>query len=126
MKTLLLDTNFLLLAGTKGKNALNDLESLIAEQHQLATLTSMVSELESMKESSSKRAAAAKVALKLIEQKKIKVLETSLKADESLADYAIKHEDTIVCTNDGELKKELKKHNIEVVGPKGRKYLTFI
>jgi rRNA-processing protein FCF1 len=126
MKTFLFDTNFLLLPGLQGIDVFGELNRLVSESHQLATLSSVVGELEGMRKTASNRGVAANVALELIKQKKVRVHETHLKADDSLLDYALKHENTVVCTNDRELKRKLKKHGIRVISPKGRSYLTYV
>jgi len=126
MKTVLFDTNFLLLPVLQGIDVFGELSRFVSESHELATLSSVVGELELMQESKSRRGVAAKVALELIKQKNVRVYETDFRADDSLLDYALKHKNTVVCTNDRELKKKLRKHGIGVISPKGRSYLTYV
>lgn len=126
MKVVLFDTNFFLIIEMQGIDVFGEITNLVAEEHELATLSSVVGELEKMQASNSKRGVAARVALKLIQQKEVKVYETNLKADQSIIDFSLRNKDVIVCTNDRELKKELKKNNIKVISPRGKKYLTFV
>ncbi|MDD5110910.1 MAG: ribonuclease VapC [Candidatus Altiarchaeota archaeon] len=126
MKTVLLDTNFLLLPGMDGIDIFSELEKLVGEQIELATLSSVVSELRKIGQSRSKRGTAANVALALIGKKNVKSIETALPADESILRHALDHENVIVCTNDRELKQKLKRGNVRVITPKGKNYLAFV
>jgi rRNA-processing protein FCF1 len=126
MKVVVFDTNFLLLPELSGIDIFSGLRKLVTEQHELATLSSVVCELERMLDARSKRAVAANVALKLIEQNKVRIYETDLPADLSLLDFAFNRPDVVVCTNDRELKRKLRKHSVPVISPKGENYLTYV
>jgi len=126
MKVVVFDTNFLLLPELDGIDVFGGIRNLITEQYELATLSSVVAELEKMRESRSKRAVAANVALKLISQKKVRIYETKLPADQSLLEFALSRPDVVVCTNDRELKKKFRDNRVAVISPKGKNYLTFV
>jgi rRNA-processing protein FCF1 len=124
MKKVLLDTNALLMPVLDGVDVFDCLNALIPEAHELATTSSIVRELEGMQSPGSRRGVAARVALELVRKRKIRVYESNMKPDESIIAFALEHRDTMVFTNDGKLKKELRKSNIQVITPKGRKYLA--
>jgi len=126
MKVVVFDTNFLLLPELSGIDIFHETRKLVAEQHELATLSSVVAELERLREARSKRAVAANVALKLISNNNVKIYETKLPADQSLLDFALTHTGVVVCTNDREVKRKLRENRIPVISPKGKSYLTFV
>lgn len=120
MKKILLDSNFLI-ACLKFKVDLSEIENLIAEPFQLITLTPIVNEIKTLAGSKSKDSRYAKLALKLLKTKKIKVLETSKKADEAILELADKS--MLVATNDLSLRKKLKVKGIKTIYLRGKKKL---
>jgi len=122
-KKILLDTNFLLdLLRFK-----IDFERLyFDEKTELFVSSSTLEELKSMTNKKRKEGRLALIALKIIESKNIKVVESLKKeVDEDLLELAKKY-DFIVATNDKYLREKLKMNNIKVVCLKGKKRIEVI
>ncbi len=110
MKTVILDTNFLLIPHQFRINIIAELEKLLEEAHELVVSTAIIGELSGVGRGRGKDAVAARVALEAIRKNKIRTLETEeTDADRWILDYCAGHPGTIVCTNDIELRKALKK-----------------
>lgn len=117
MKKVILDTNFLMDL-VKFKINLENIDDLLNEPYKLFTLTSVIEELKSLKENKN-----AKAALRLIEEKNIKIIGSEEKyVDKLLLNLA--DNDTIVSTNDRELRKKLKEKGAKVIYLRARKYLA--
>lgn len=116
MKTVILDTNFLLIPHQFKINILAELERLLQEPHEIVVCTSIIEELRKIAEGRGKDGVAARVALEGIAQKKIKVLGSKgINADDWIIQYCEKQVRTIVCTNDVKLRKELKKIGARII-----------
>ena len=120
MKKVLLDSNFLI-SCFKFKVDLNQIENLLAEPFQLFTLNSIINELKTLAGSKSKDSKYARLALKFLSSKKIKILKTNKLADEAILELADKN--TLVATNDLSLRKKLKVKGIKTIYLRGRKRL---
>ena len=115
----LLDTNFLLLPNQFGVDIFRYLE-----YYDIFTLSSCLDELKKIGRGKGKDGRAAKVALKLIEQNKMKVIKSSEKTtDRAILQYAIDEKCT-VATNDKELIKALKNRGIKIIRLRQKKYLA--
>lgn len=118
MKRIIFDANFLVDIA-RFKVDLGDIDKLIVKPYRLATLDSVVTEL---KKINSKH---AKVALKLIEQRKCEIIKTGKKySDEAI--FYIARKDigrTIVATNDAKLRKRIKALGVKTIYLRARKYL---
>ena len=110
MKRIILDTNFLMLFGKFRIDLEKELERISFGPYRIFTLSSVVQELNKIASSKGEAGKNAKVALKLIESKKIKIIESSGKVDDALLKMA--DENTIIATNDIELRKKLKTKTI--------------
>ncbi len=99
-----------------------EIRRLVEGKYELITLDGVVKELEKIKESNSKSAAAAKVGLQLIRMKNVKIINTdSEKVDNKIIELSDKN--TIIATNDIKLKKKLKDKNIKIIYLRSKKYL---
>ncbi|MBN2015000.1 MAG: nucleotide-binding protein [Candidatus Altiarchaeota archaeon] len=110
MTTIILDTNFLLLPYTEKVDVFGEIERLVVDECELCTLAGVLEELLGIRdnrESKGRDKIAAKIALQLIEKKKVKVIESRGRVDEQIIEYAKKNKETMVCTNDKELKRRL-------------------
>lgn len=123
---ILLDANFLLLPHKNKIDVFEEIPKLLDEKHEYVTLESIVGELVKLSDGASDDAAAAKTALKLIKAKEVKVAESAGEGDAAIRDYAMKHENTVVCTNDRELKRELKARGVKTISLQGADKLTTI
>jgi len=104
----LLDTNFLLAIEQRHL----DFEALV--DHELLVLESVFFEVAKISESSRKAAAAAKVALKMIEKFGIKTVQSKGVADRALLDYASK-QGCAIATLDRDLRKAARKKGIPTI-----------
>ena len=88
-KTVVLDTNFLLIPGRKHRDVIGELQK---EGFEVITLTVVVQELEAMALKASNTASAARIALSLIKRKGLKVARSSAGyADEAILVYSKAH-----------------------------------
>jgi rRNA-processing protein FCF1 len=118
---LLLDANFLMLPAQRGIDVFDELFGLFNESYGLVTLSTVVHELEGISASPGRDASAAAVALKLIEDRNVQVVECTGTADESIQQYALQNKGkVVVCTNDQGLKSSLRTQGIGVVCMRGK------
>lgn len=118
----LLDTSFFLDV-IRFRVDLNEITNLLTEPYQLVTLDLVIKELEKIACSKSKVSGYAKIALKLIKTKNIKILASGGKnTDEAILQLATK--DIWVATNDLELRKRLRENKIKTIYLRGKKYLA--
>ncbi len=114
----LLDTNFLI---DIVKFRVN-LESLygLTGAHELATLSSVIRELNRLSKQNSRTGGYARVALRLIKELGIEILKSESRPDEAF----MKLTDDIVATNDVELRKRLKALGRKTIYLKSKKHLA--
>ncbi|MDD5337562.1 MAG: hypothetical protein PHS02_03710 [Candidatus ainarchaeum sp.] len=116
MRTVILDTNFLLIPHQFRIDIVGELEKLIEGPHQLAVSDAIIGELRGLAKSHGKEGAAARVALEGIRKGAIKIMEgREQDADRWIVDYCSKNPGTVVCTNDVALRRELKKFHVRIV-----------
>lgn len=119
---ILLDTNFFLDV-IRFKIDLNEITSLLLEPYQLVTLNLIVKELEKISRSKSTASLHAKIALKLIKTKNIKILKSRERnVDKAILELANK--DIIVATDDSKLRKKLRENKIRTIYLRAKKYLA--
>lgn len=92
------------------------------EDYELITLDGVIEELEELKKSKGKDAIAAKIGLELIKKKNVKVIKTREKNVDNTI-IRIVDKNTIVATNDKELRQKLKNKNIKTIYLRNKKYL---
>ncbi len=117
---LILDTNFLIDI-IRFKIDLDELDSLFLTPFELLTLDSVIKELEKISKTNSQESKYAKVALELVKIKKIKTLKVKETTDKAILNLANK--ETVVATNDIELRKKLKALGIKTIYLKSKKHL---
>ena len=121
---ILMDTNFILdvLRYKVDFSAFHELE----EKAELFVSSEVLRELRSIANRKTKEGRLAMVALKLIENGQIKVVESLKKeADEDLI-YLAKKEGFMVATNDKDLKEKLKKENVRVICLRNKKKIEVV
>lgn len=118
----LLDTSFLISALRFKVDILSELMKF--GKPELYTLHSVVSELAKISSSSGKNGKNALLALSFV-NKKVKIIEdvNRTNTDESIIKIA-KDKEFIVCTQDSELKKKLKKIGVSIITIRQKKYLS--
>lgn len=122
MTVVLLDTNMLLLPHKHRIDVFSEIERLITGEHEVATLSTVVDELKEIARENNDDGIAAKVGLRLLTDKKVRVITSKGPVDDALVEYAQKDRAT-VCTNDRELKARLKKAGIRRVFMRGKTHL---
>jgi rRNA-processing protein FCF1 len=127
MKTIILDTNFLLIPATHNLDIFAEIDRIMKEPYELCIMKETVKELERIvKEQPGKSSDSAKIALKLInirgiKQKSLNMAGHSMSVDEEIVYTA--NADTIVATQDRELKEKLTNKGIQLIILRGKKHL---
>lgn len=109
----LIDTNFFLIPGKFGVDFMKELERF--GKPEMFTLDLVLKELRMLAEGKGKDARNAKLGIELIQRKNIRILESKGKhADDELERISAEGS-FVVCTQDRELQKRLRKEDIEVI-----------
>ncbi len=125
MKTIVIDTNFLLIPWQFKVDIFTEIERVCRFPYELKIVEGTIGELQNLLEKGdSKEKKAAKFALSLVKQYKLGVIE----ADEGDVDSTIANlpKGTIVATQDGGLKRRLKEKGLAVIVLRQQKYLQYI
>lgn len=129
MKRVVLDTNFLLLPCTERIDVFAEIDRLVRESYELVTPAGVTKELERIREGigvKGQHKTAASVALKLIEKKNVRIVEGACGVDTQITQFAAEDPtNTIVCTNDKELRRTLRRMGAAVIGMRSRTHLDF-
>ena len=130
MKTILLDTNFLLIPAQFTVDIFSEIERICVFEHELAVAEPCLKELERLTTiGSGKDKAAARLGLQLLEQKKVKILRSPQKVFKGVDDFlvAIAAENAyIVATADKELRRKLKEAGVPVIVLRQKQYLQLL
>jgi rRNA-processing protein FCF1 len=118
----ILDSNFLIDL-IRFKIPLEEIFELLGYDTKILTLSSVLNELEKIAKGKSKEAKYAKLALKLIDLKKIEILKIEKSVDEAL--FSLANEKTIIATNDKNLRKKLKEKGLKSIYIRAKKRLDF-
>jgi rRNA-processing protein FCF1 len=132
MKKIILDTNFLMIPAAMKVDIFSEIERIMDEPYEIYVLDKTMDELNKIiKEQPGKHKAAAKLALDLAKHKKLKILRAkslnmaenskNIIVDDSLV--SISDKDTIIATQDGELKKNLHQKGAKIIILRGKKHL---
>ncbi len=128
-KKVILDTNFLMIPCTENIDIFQEIQRLVKERYGIFTFSGVIRELGKIRDSEGSKGRdkiAARVALQMVEKKDINVLESHEKVDEAIIDFAKRDgENTIVCTNDKELKRKLRRSNVRVICMRDKNHLDF-
>ena len=126
MKKIILDTNFLMIPLQFKVDIFSEFERICNFNYKLCIYRNSINELNGIiKKQPQKNRKAAEFALKLIKAKKIKILDSN----EGYVDSLILEnlgKDTIVATQDANLKREILKKNAPVIILRQKKYLQLI
>lgn len=127
MTIVLIDTNFLMIPEQFGIDIFSEAARIVPDC-EFATLSGTIKELEKIRESAEKGKdkIAANIGLELIEKSagKIKIYESSGDVDEFILKFS-RENGAVVCTNDRELKRKLKKEGVKVIQMRGKNRLEF-
>ena len=120
MKKILVDTNFLLIPFQFKVDIFKEIDRIIDEKYEICVVDKTLEELEKLiKGNKEKDKKAAKLAKQLIKKNKVKIINTQGKNVDEII-IKIKDKDTIVATQDKELRKKLKG---DVIVLRQKKYL---
>ncbi len=129
MKILILDTNFLMIPYQQRVDIFREIDRIIVARYELIVPGGVISELQRIQEDGSgSDRIAAKVALELIKDRDrhIKRIESHGNVDEFILEFAVNNIDSVVCTNDKELKRRLRKFRVPVIYLRGKNRLELI
>lgn len=125
-KTVIIDTNILLVPFQFKVDIIADLQYLIDKPHKYVISSRTLNELKKIGEKIGKDGMAARVALKTVESNKLnfEIIENTMPVDSWILKYAIET-NAYVCTNDSALRMKLKSKRIRVISLKGSSKLGF-
>ena len=128
MKTLILDTNFLMIPHQQRVDIFGEIERIIVARYSLLVPTGVIDELQGIQGEGGADGIAAKVALQLIEDRDrhISKIVSHGDVDEYILEFALNNTGSVVCTNDKELKRRLRKSRVPVVHMRGKNRLELI
>lgn len=126
-RAVVIDTNFLLIPFQFKIDIMKELAYLLDFSHHYVVSSNSVKELERLGSSFGKQAAAARVALKVLEanKSKIEIVKDDRHVDDWIVEYA-ENKRAIVCTNDTKLRKRLKSVGVKVITLKSKSRLGFV
>lgn len=122
MKRILLDANFLIDL-LRFRIGIEELSSVLQEPHEFSILSATVIELKRMTRSSGKTGSLARLALEMIRLKKIKVIKVKEKSSDN-AFLNMPDKNTIIATNDIDLRRRLKRLGIKTIYLRAKKHLA--
>lgn len=119
---IILDTNFLMVVGQFKVDIFSEIDRICNSKYDLFIIDKTIDELNKIiKEQKGKHKEAAKLALALIKNKKIKKIKTT--EDLDVDSILLKRKDAIIATQDAILKGKLKKNKIKTISLRQKKYL---
>ncbi len=122
MKKILLDTNFLLIPAKFKVDIFSEIDRLCNFGYKLFIVDKTIGELNNIVDKQKgKEKAAAKLALLLIKNKKVDIIETK---EGKVDDIILGLNGYTVATQDKELKRRLKKKNVETITLRQKRYLV--
>ena len=121
MKKILLDTNFLLIPAKFKVDIFSEIDRLCNFGYKLFIVDKTIGELNNIVDKQKgKEKAAAKLALLLIKNKKVEIIKTE---EGKVDDIILGLNGYIVATQDKELKRRLKKKDLETITLRQKRYL---
>ena len=126
IKKIILDTNFLLVPGQFHIDIFSEIENIMHYNYELYIIDKTIDELKKIvKNAKQVDKSAAKIALKLLEQKNIQIISTKNKEYKIVDDYILEivTKDYFVATIDKELKKKLLSKGVKIIETKQKKYI---
>lgn len=122
MKKIIIDTNFLLIPFQFRIDIFSEIDRIVDFKYELFIVDKTIDELKKIiKEQKGKNKEAAKIALALIKNKRIRKLKTDEELD--VDSLLLKQKEAIIATQDVILKRRLKKNKIKTITLRQKKYL---
>ena len=128
MKKIILDTNFLMLLGQFKIDIFSELERICHFSYEIFILDRTLEEMDGIiRKQKGNQRDAAKLSLSIIRKKGVKVMDTegSAYADSALLGAA-EDKNTIIATQDAELKKKLQEKGSQVIILRQKKHLVLM
>lgn len=127
MKTILLDTNFLMAVKQFKLDVFAELDRICGFRYKLCVIDKTVEELKNLALKADRAGMAAKLALELIKTKHIyiKPIKSHLSTDQTILEIA-KKENYIVATQDMALKRRLKQEKVRLIVLRQKRYLKLV
>ncbi len=119
----LLDTNFLLIPAQFKVDVFEEIRELVHGEYELVVPKMVLFELMRLAAGRGKHSGAARLALRMVEEKKVRVEEAGGKADDWLLEQG--RGGAVVCTNDAGLIKLLRENNVKCIRLRGKSQLGF-
>lgn len=120
---IILDTNFLMIPAQFGVDIFDEIRNKMDTQYELYVLSGTLRELDIIIEKDkNKHKTEARIAKKLIESKNIKILDSADDVDDELVRLS-KNDNTIIATQDKELKKRIEGKKIVL---RQKKYIDLV
>ena len=129
MKRIIIDTNFLMVPSKFKVDIFSEFNRLCHFNYELCIFDKSINELENIIEKQSlKEKRFAKFALKLIEVKKLKIIKSEEKEQKDVDLLILNNlnKDTIVATQDMELKREILKKAVPIITLRKKQYLILV
>ena len=120
MKKIILDTNFLIDLGRFGIG-IDEIDKIMTENYEMEIVSTSVDELKRISMTNMDESRFAKYGLMIVDLRKMKVLQTSESADNAIVSFADR--ETIVATNDVELRRKLKGKGVRCIYLRAKKKL---
>ncbi|MBM3229098.1 hypothetical protein FJZ26_01590 [Candidatus Parvarchaeota archaeon] len=130
IKKVVLDTNVLMLPYQFRIDVAGEVGRLVDGKYVFVTTSKALAELEKLKETKKVSSRAARLAISYAGHLKnkglLEIIESSMKVDDWIVDYARKSAGCIVCTNDMLLKARLKGCGVRLLGLRSKDHLDFV
>jgi len=128
MKTVILDTNFLLIPAQFKVDIFEEIERIMTTKYKIKIIDKTIGELKNIIEKQSlKHKSAARIALQLVKKYKMPEIKTDLSANvDRLIIETVNKESFIVATQDKELKRHLKSKKIPLIILRKKQFLELI
>lgn len=127
MRKIILDTNFLLVPYQFKVDVFSEIRRICDFRYELCIIDKTIDELKKIiEEQKGKNKMAAKLAILLLKSKDVKIIKS--KSAESVDDIILDHagKDTVVATQDAELKRKLKKKCSGIIVLKNKTHLALL
>jgi len=105
-----------------------EIERIIVARYELLVPTGVIEELQGIQEGGGADGIAAKVALQLIDDRDrhVRTIHSHGDVDDFILEFAMNNVGSMVCTNDKELKRKVRKFRVPVMHLRGKNRLELI
>ncbi len=126
-RSVILDTNFLLLPFQYKIDIFSDLLYLLEFSHSYVISSGSIEELRRLSEDKGRKGMAARLSLSMINanRSRLEIVDSKKPVDDWIVEYA-RRTGAIVCTNDRKLRKRLKDIHARIIALKGKSEIGFV